>query len=227
MHKTNFDNTSTLVCEHDSMDDFMFKIQMAARFVANPDYKNFLLFQKKDAGSKVQNPVARFVQLPPDYFLPEDMDFCAFFAELAWKEDGAVMVEVDKFALCMLIWSLKQWLVCPTVCSYPLSCGKAEGLDCRCRNLIRAMWTDENLRKFFQDKTSFLRIDVDENGDDVEYETSMALQEQMSELEDAGDEMKNYAWKLVLGEETIRSGSGFSFFFFIRNQLYYQQYLKP
>ena len=135
------------------------------------------------------------------------MDFCAFFVELAWKEDGAIMVEVDKFALCILIWSLKQWLVCPVVCSYPLSCGQAEGLDCRCRNLIRAMLTDENLRKIFEDKPSFLKVrHVDENHDDVEYERSMALQEQMDKLEEACEEMKMYSWKLVLGEETIRQG---------------------
>lgn len=52
MHKTNFDSTSTLVCDHDSMGDFIFKLQMAARFSANPDYKNFLHIQKRDAGSK-------------------------------------------------------------------------------------------------------------------------------------------------------------------------------
>ena len=105
----------------------------------------------------------------------------------------------------MIIYSLKEWLICPAVCSYLLSCGKADGLDCRCRNLIHAMCTDENLRKFFQDKTSFLRADIDEDGDDVENQRSMA-REQLDELEEVGDEMKEYAEKLMNGEEAIQSG---------------------
>ena len=118
------------------------------------------------------------------------------------------MVELDKFALCMTIWSLKQWLVCPTMCSYLLTCGSAEGLDCRCRNLIRAMLTDENLRKVFEDKTSFLKVQVQEEDadEDEEYQLSMGLQAQMSDLEDAEDQLKDYAWKLLVGHEKIRSG---------------------
>ena len=87
MHGENFKSTSTLVVSEDnSMDNFIFKIQMASKYIQNPDYKNFLRYHKRDAGAKVQNPVARFVQLPTDYLTPEEYDFCAFFPELAWKE---------------------------------------------------------------------------------------------------------------------------------------------
>lgn len=195
MHKAQFNSTSTLVTDYKCMGYFWPQVYQASRFAVCPDYKSFLTFHKRDADAKLENPVARFVQLPSTYFEPY-LGLCPFFAELAWNEKDAIIVEADKFALCMTIWTLKRWLMMPAAFDYLLACGTAGKLECRCRNLIRAMSTDENLRKFFQDKTSLLQT-----------KSSVELHRQKIALEDAAYQMKEYAIKLVTGEEII-SGLG-------------------
>ena len=60
-----------------------------------------------------------------------------------------MLVESDKFSLCMLVWRMKQWLVPPSEeHSYPLPCrGYTDGYtDCVCKHLLQVMWTDDTLK---------------------------------------------------------------------------------
>ena len=58
-----------------------------------------------------------------------------------------MMVEADKFSLCILIWRIKQWLVLPSEEPFPIPCHEIyDYCDCRCKQLLRALWTDDTLK---------------------------------------------------------------------------------
>ena len=159
--------------------------------------------QPFDSTNNVKKVVA-LVQLPEDYFRPHSD--CHFFAELAWKKDGIVMVEAEKFALCMNIRKLKEWLLLPEDNRYPFYCGGIRGqCTCRCNGLLHAMWTDSIFRKFFQDQ-GIVEVTPDyvdyfddylpmtEGRDFMAYRNGLLM---------ARDEIKHYRRKLISGEETI------------------------
>ena len=203
MHKVNFDWNSTAVCKLNSMSAFFETVYRAALWTKSKNYRSFLDFLSfKARYTGDQNAVAHFIQLPKDYFRPHSD--CMVFGELAWKEGGIMVVEADKFALCLTIWRLKKWLVNPLKNSYPLRCGWTEwagGMDCRCRTLLRAMWTDDRLRNFLKDQTIFDRIQYDDHPSDESFDA--ALNAAYMQLRRAHDEMKDYAGKLITGEEMI------------------------
>ena len=210
MHMINFDSNSTAVCKLNSMDQFLNSIKRGQSEAESPDFREFLSYKDRDAGDPVINPPARFIQLPKDYYRPH-WD-CPFFGELAWKENGVMIVEADKFALFLTIWNLKEWLVNPVSNMYPLSCGWAVGLwgpikpgllDCRCRNLLRAMWTDDHLRNIIKDKAFFERIDDRVDEDRME----AVLRANYAQLWRAWKKMEEYAVKLITGEEMISRSS--------------------
>ena len=60
-----------------------------------------------------------------------------------------MMVEAEKFSLCMLIWRMKKWLLLPSEESFPLQCPRISdyiGVDCGCKQLLQAMWTNDILK---------------------------------------------------------------------------------
>ena len=75
-----------------------------------------------------------------------------------------MLVEAEKFSLCMQIWRMKQWLLpLSEETSYPFHCladwwtgewvkyfdeslADTDYRDCRCKQLLQAMWTDETLK---------------------------------------------------------------------------------
>ena len=195
MHKVNFDSNSTAVCKLNSMDEFISNINWAARVTKSADYERFLRYRRRASEGQVKNPVARFVQLPKDYYRPHSD--CAYFGELAWNENGVMTVEADNFAVCLTIWELKEWLVNPIRYSYPLSCQLNMGDICCGRNLLHAMWTDDRLRTFLRNRTIFEQIDCYAHG---AYEL---LEHNYLELQRAHGEMKDYARKLLTGEEVV------------------------
>ena len=202
MHMVNYNANSTAVCKLNSMSQFLNSVNRAGRLTNWHFYSTFLNYTQGDAAAPVVNPPARFIQLPKDYFRPHSD--CSFFGELAWKEGGVMMVEADKFALCMIIWKLKDWLVDPINNSYPLSCGWAGPggrLDCSCQNLLRAMWTDDRLRNILQDETIFQGIDIYIYDDDQSLEA--AQRARYAQLQLVYDQMEGYAGKLITGEEMI------------------------
>ena len=199
MHKVNFYSNSTAVCKLNSMTNFLIKVHRATLWTKS-DYRTFL--NSRDTGGQVENAVARFIQLPKDYFRPHSD--CLVFGELARKERGIMVVEADKFELCLAIWSLKEWLVNPLKNLYPLCCGCtewAEGMDCSCRTLLRAMWTDDRLRNFLKDQTIFDRIQYDDHPSDESFQA--ALNAKYMQLSRVHDEIMDYAGKLITGEEMI------------------------
>ena len=180
MHKANFDLNSTAVCKLNSMSEFFYNITRAKLAAKSKNFRTFLKYNQRDASTPVKNAPARFIQLPKDYFRPHSD--CHFFAELAWKENGIMMVDADNFALCLIIWRLKEWLVNPIENKYPVCCqfDRREN-SCVCQNLLHAMRTDNRLRKFLEGRTIF----------------------EVNVLELILDEMKNFAKKLITGEEMI------------------------
>ena len=200
MHKVNFDCNSTAVCKLNSMGQFFHNIERARQYARSLDYGRFLHFQQRTAEAQVENPVARFMQLPKDYYRPHSD--CSFFGELAWKENGVMTVEADNFALCLSIWTLKEWLANPIDNSYPLSCRFYRGYYCCGRNLLRAMWTDDRLQAFLKDKAILDEIEIFDPQDDEENDPE-SLQANYDELKRAHREMGDFATKLVTGEETI------------------------
>ena len=189
MHKTNFDCNSMALCEINSMGQFFESLNKGSWRAKPLDYRRFLGYDTTDAGAPVKNAVARFIQLPKDYFRPQSD--VVFFAELAWKENGTMIVEADNFALCLTIWRLKEWLVNPIKNPYPLPCQWIErGIGCCCRNLLRAMWTDDRLRKVLQDQAFFAFGYYDKRRN---YE----------QLQEARGRIQDYAEKLITGEEII------------------------
>ena len=202
MHKVNFDFNSTAVCKLNSMDEFFHNINRAARVTKYADYKQFLRYRCPAGEAQVKNPIARFIQLPKGYYRPHSD--CTFFGELAWPENGVMTVEADNFALCLTIWQLKEWLVNPIRHSYPLSCQLNMGDICNGRNLLQAMWTDDRLRTFLKDRSIFQHVDRysydDDEGNDRIREL---LEHNYLELYRAHDEMKDYARKLLTGEEMV------------------------
>ena len=197
MHKINYDSNSTAICKLNSMDEFFRKMNRAAAFAKSADYKRFLDYEQGTAVVRVKNPVARFFQLPKDYYRPHSD--CLFFGELAWKENGVMTVEANKFALCLTVWTMKEWLANPIDNSYPLKCRLNGGLCC-CQNLLHAMCTDDRLRPFVEDKTIFNVIDYDSVDDEDE---PVSLRDSYMELQSVHRETKNYARKLFTGEEMI------------------------
>ena len=198
MHKANFDSNSTAVCKLKSMSQFLISITRGENEAKSQDFRKFLTLDR-DADAPVENPVARFIQLPKDYFRPHSD--CPFFAELAWKENGIMMVTADDFALCLIIWDLRAWLVNPIDNSYPLRCAPVRGIGCKCRNLLHAMWTDDRLYKFLEDKAIFQGLDFEEHRDiGLPFE---GWEARSDELRMVRAEMKAYAKKLITGQEMI------------------------
>ena len=104
-----------------------------------------------------------------------------------------MMVDADNFALCMIIWGLKDWITSKDDWSYPLICRKdmCSCCLCYCSNLLHAMRTDDTLDKFFQDQG------IDKYINDLDgYQA----------LERAKDHMETFCGNLLAGKEII-SGS--------------------
>ena len=210
MHKVKFNSQYTAVCEISSMERLRRNVRKAAASTNSRDY--MCLLGSKSApyygvyATNKQlnvNSVARVVQLPKDYFRPNSD--CHFFGELAWKEDGVMMVEAEKFALCMNIWRLKEWLVLSDYNRYPLHCKPIEGqCTCRCNALLHAMWTDMKLRKFFLDQG----VEV-LTADNIDYDTYFSTyknrnrQNYREGLRRARIQMQLYCKRLITGEEMI------------------------
>ena len=205
IHTVNFKFSSTAVCNLNSMGEFFHKINRAALFAKSVDYKRFLCYEEGRVEAPLKNPVARFMQLPKDYYRPHSD--CAFFGELAWKENGVMTVEADNFALCLIIWTLKEWLANPIDNSYPLYCRlycRLRGDLCCCRNLLYAMWTDDRLRTFLKDRRIFDEsYDSDKENQGEITAPGELLQDSYTELQRAHREMTNYARKLITGEEMV------------------------
>ena len=200
MHKINFDSNSTAVCKLNSMNEFFSHLFRGARFAGSREFRKFLSYDDRIAGSKAETSVVRYVQLPKDYFRPHSD--CVFFGELAWKENGVMMVDSENFALCLLIWKLKEWIVLPRERHYPLSCQRVHGPSCRCRNLLDAMWTDDFMRMFFHDQGIVNNISVIDTDDGLRRHNA---------LESAQDHMQTFCRKLITGEEMIsRSNRAFN-----------------
>ena len=222
MHVANFNSSYLAVCEHNTMDTFLRCVELAARRTDSRYYSRLLGSipgYHKDYNDDIKyvehvKSVVGFVQLPKDYFSPYSESLletgCYFFGELAWKEGNVIMVEADKFELCMIIWKLKEWLVLPDYNHYPLSCEIiSQQFPCRCKTIIRAMWTDRTIRKFFEDQ------EIAEYNDwcSDDYETYrrrllslfgyIEIRDYKSGLERARGEMKNFCKKLITGEEVI------------------------
>ena len=195
MHKINFDSNSIAVCKISSMSQFFASVNRGGLAAKSREYRNFLDFKDRGADARVTTAPARFFQLPKDYFRPHSD--VALFAELAWKEDGVMMVDADNFALCLTIWRLKEWLVNPVDNSYPLSCLFVDRINCRCLNLLHAMRTDDRLRKFISNEATFKGIDFDtcDYGHD--------FTENIRGLYSARWGIKGFAKKLITGEEMI------------------------
>ena len=201
MHKVNFDSNSTAVCKLNSMSQFFSNVARGAKAAKSADYRKFLDYKRSNPMGRVKCTIARFVQLPKDYYRPHSD--CDFFGELAWKENGVMTVEADNFALCLTIWTLKEWLSNPIDKSYPLSCYSSGEFCCfSCRRLLPAMWTDDRLRSFLTDRTISEQVGHvvydyhDSRIDDV-------IHRNYWQLERANGEIKNYARKLLTGEEMI------------------------
>ena len=222
MHVANFNSSYIAVCEHNTMDTFVRSVQLAARRTYSRYYSRLLGsipgYHKDyndgiEYGKHVKNVVG-FVQLPKDYFSQYSESLLEtgghFFGELAWKEDDVIMVEADKFALCMNIWKLKQWLVLPGYNQYPLSCEIiSQQFPCRCKGIIRAMWTDRTIRMFFEDQgiaeyTHWYLGDYESyRGQLLPLAGRIEVRDYRSGLQRARDEMKNFCKKLITGEEMI------------------------
>ena len=200
MHRCNFQSNSTAACQLSSMDDFLTDLEIAISFAESSDYRKFLRTGSKPATDFYETfDAVRFVQLPKDYYRPHSD--CLLFGELAWKEDGIMKVEASNFALCMVIWRMKQWVVLSSE-TYPLPCKKDEIrvgeswrlYDCFCRNLLHVISTDETLQKFLKDEGI-----VNWSGH-VDRRLFDQLHQVIMEIED-------YCRKLITGEEMISRSS--------------------
>ena len=193
MHKINFDSNSTAVCKLNSMSQFLVSIFGRREHYYPPVYWQLNIV------------AARFIQLPKDYFRPHSD--CHFFGELAWKENGIMMVDADNFALCLIIWRLKEWLVNPIENEYPLfpcKLGGEGGISCPCHSLLDAMRTDDRLRKFLEGRTIFEGIDYDLWEESIsEDQRNQDWEENNNVLELIRREMKIFYKKLITGEEMV------------------------
>ena len=194
MHKISFDSTSMALCEVSSMQDFMRSLDFGIR-IKSVDFHTLVSYKRRNTGAKVPwvSPLVRFIQFPEDYYRPQSD--CAFFGELAWKENGVMMVNADNFALCMVIWKLKDWIVSTDERSYPLPCQRGFCSCCfcySCPNLLHALQTDVILRQFFDDQGI---------GGDINDLNSYKA------LERAKYHMQTFCRKLITGEDTISRSS--------------------
>ena len=208
MHRVNFNSCYTAVCEISSMEDFLDRVDLAATITNSREYMRLLGSRRGFGDERFDDKidvrdVVGFVQLPNDYFRPNSD--CCFFGELAWKENGVILVEAEKLSLCINIWLLKEWLNQPNHNRYPLRCRFLRGqITCQCNSLLHAMWTDNRLRKFFEDQ-GVVEITADYGG----YDTYEIMTEDRDDelyhegLRRASDEMKSYCKKLITGEEVI------------------------
>ena len=211
MHRVNFNSSYTAVCEISSMETFVESIYQAGLLTNSREYKRLLgsmptvwrcSFGHQYYDDEVDvRDVVGFVQLPNDYFRPHSD--CCFFGELAWKENGVIMVEAAKLSLCLDIWLLKKWLILPDTSPRPSRCIPIVG-QVRCNSLLHAIWTDDRLRKFFENQ-GIVEITANYRG----YSDTWIMTEDRDDqtyresLQRAHDEMKNYCKKLITGEEMI------------------------
>ena len=129
----------------------------------------------------------RFVQLPKDYYQP-NWD-CVFFEELAWAENGSMVVEAKNFSTCMAIYELKLWLAWPGKYDYPFECFGFHDDHCPCETIFSVLLTDKRLSRFFENRETDC---TDENFEDWR-----------DQMKAAASDMRNYCDKLMTGEEVI------------------------
>ena len=136
---------------------------------------------------------ARFIQLPKDYYRP-NWD-CTFFDELAFNANGTMTIEVENFTLCMAIFELKQWLSWPGKYEYPFKCGLHYDIyDCKCTKLLAVVFTDNILRRFFENRGVEL---IRQTG------SFRIANWDADQMKDATSDMKIYSDKLMTGEEMV------------------------
>ena len=189
MHKTYFDFNSTAICKLSSLKLFLDRVEWGYTLSDYTSHKiRYLLWWARDFSDKLDDTLVRYIQLPKDYFRPHSDSY--YFGEVAFKQNGVMIVEADKLALCTTICKLKDWLVFPGR-PYPLACSNfSDSRWCFCSNLLHAMWTDDKLRNFFEEQG------IHELKEDIN-------SEYCDQLEEVYSSMIDYCAKLITGEKMI------------------------